>query len=100
VSLSSNMLRTSSDYCILSKLLQLGANANGSRYKVTPLQIAVERNDFEGVKVLLEAGADLNGTGDGGEMEWERGTYLYIFNELYGLSLLKVCRDYTSVGGN
>jgi hypothetical protein len=95
--------RCNEDYCILSKLLQLGANANDSRHKVTPLQIAVERNDFDGVKVLLEAGADPNGTGDSGGIKWERGTYLSFFNELHNLSPLEVYKNYvtyTSIGRN
>ena len=52
--------------CHLSRLLQLGATPNISGYMVTPLQIAVASWDFEGVMILLEAGADPNGTGDSG----------------------------------
>jgi len=82
------------DYCPLSRLLQLGATANVSGYRVTPLQIAVASSDFEGVKMLLEAGADPNGTGDSGGIEWKEGSLLARFNHLGGVNPLRICREF------
>jgi hypothetical protein len=50
--------------CTLRQLLQLGANPDPEGFPVTPLQIAVFSRDLAGVRTLLEAGADLNNTGD------------------------------------
>ncbi|KAH7009774.1 hypothetical protein EDB80DRAFT_610302, partial [Ilyonectria destructans] len=62
------------DYCLLARLLQLGADPNGHGYRVCPLQIAAGAWDLEGVKVLLEAGADPNNTGDRSGIVWEDNT--------------------------
>jgi hypothetical protein len=82
------------DYCPLSRLLQLGATANVLGYRVTPLQIAVASSDFEGVKILLEGGADPNGIGDSGGIEWKEHTLLARFNHLGGIYPLRICREF------
>lgn len=48
----------------LSRLLQLGADANCSRFVATPLKIAAACGGSEVVRMLLEAGADPNCTGN------------------------------------
>jgi hypothetical protein len=85
------------DYCLLSQLLQLGATSNVWGYMVTPLQIAVASQDFEGVKVLLKAGADPNGTGDSGGIEWIKGSPLDRFNHLHDVSPLRICREFERI---
>ncbi|KAH6972969.1 hypothetical protein BKA56DRAFT_492630 [Ilyonectria sp. MPI-CAGE-AT-0026] len=68
------------DYCLVARLLQLGADPNGHGYRVCPLQIAAGAWDLEGVRVLLEAGADPNNTGDATGMVWEDGTIPALVN--------------------
>jgi hypothetical protein len=63
-------------------------------YRVTPLQIAVASRDFEGAKILLEAGADPNGTGDSGGIEWKEGSLLARFNHLGRVNPLRICREF------
>ncbi|KAF2499968.1 hypothetical protein BU16DRAFT_522834 [Lophium mytilinum] len=82
----------SSEKCPLARMLKLGASANAPGYKVTPLQIAVKCRDFNGVKFLLEAGADVNGTGDCEGVEWNADSYLSIFNHLHGMRPLEIVR--------
>jgi hypothetical protein len=84
---------TCEDYCLLSQLLQLGANVNESEFWVTPLQVAVARFDLAGVKVLLEAGADPNGIGDGNGTEWNDHSLLGRFNHLCAVRPLSICRQ-------
>lgn len=50
--------------CNFSQLLVLGADPNGSHHKVTPLQLAAYRCDYNAVKLLLNSGADPNSVGD------------------------------------
>lgn len=83
-------------YCAISRLLQLGAKVNDSRHVITPLQIATSLHDVGGVKVLLEAGADPNGIGNSGGIQWESGTFLdsLIGDDLDGgLRPLEICRN-------
>ena len=80
-------------YCPLAQLLCLGATANAPGYSITPLQIAVACWDFEGVKMLLEAGADPNGTGNPDVVEWRKDSILGRFNHLRDASPLHICRD-------
>lgn len=68
------------DYCLVARLLQLGADPNGHGYRVCPLQIAAGAWDLEGVRVLLEAGADPNSTGDASGMVWENRTIPALVN--------------------
>jgi hypothetical protein len=82
------------NYCSLSRLLQYGATANVLGYRVTPLQIAVATRDFEGAKTLLEAGADPNGNGDSGGIQWKENTFLARFNHLGGVNPLRICREF------
>jgi hypothetical protein len=85
------------DYRPLSRLLQLGVTANVLGYMVTLLQIAVATSDFEGVKILLEAGADPNCTRDRGGIGWKEGSLLARFNHLHGVSPLRICREFELV---
>jgi hypothetical protein len=64
--LSSNCEHWNNAYlsCTLYRLLNLGANPNGSGFKVTPLQLAAYRGDYNAVKTLLKKGADPNALGD------------------------------------
>ncbi|KAF2803858.1 uncharacterized protein BDZ99DRAFT_546446 [Mytilinidion resinicola] len=80
----------SEENCPLARILQLGASTNVPGYKVTPLQIAVNCLDLVGVKILLEAGADVNGIGDGKGVDWNEGTSMSIFNRLHGMRPLEI----------
>jgi hypothetical protein len=83
--------------CPLSILLKLGANVNAPGYIVTPLQIAVVCWDFAGVKILLEAGADPNNTGDSDGAEWKEDTPLSRFNHLHGVTPRMICDVYECI---
>ncbi|KAF8861178.1 hypothetical protein BDZ45DRAFT_587267 [Acephala macrosclerotiorum] len=80
--------------CGLSKSLQLGVNPNFSGYAVTPLQIAAACWDIYAVELLLEAGADPNGTGDSDGIVWKKDTRLARFNHLRGVSPTRLCRQF------
>jgi hypothetical protein len=80
------------DDCLLSQLLELGANVNKSGFWVTPLQIAVAWFDLAVVKMLLEAGADPNGIGDSNGTEWNDNSLLGQFKDLHAASPLRICR--------
>jgi hypothetical protein len=85
--------KTCNDYCLLSRLLELGANVNKSGHWVTPLQIAVGCFDLAGVKLLLEAGVDPNGIGDSNGIEWNDYSLLGRFKHLHAASPLRICLD-------
>lgn len=80
------------EYCFVSRLLQIGATPNVLGYTFTPLQIAVACWDFEGVKLLLEARADPNGTGDGEGVEWKKDSMYEPLNSLHGKGPLHIRR--------
>ncbi len=61
-------------------------------YKITPLQIAVAVWDFEGVKILLEAGANPNNIGDRFGLEWA-GVALGNVTDLQGNSPLYILKN-------
>jgi hypothetical protein len=84
---------TCESFCLLLKLLQLGADVNKSGLWVTPLQIAVARLDLAGVRVLLEAGAEPNSIGDRNAPQWNEDSLLGRFNDLRGLLPLSICRE-------
>ena len=85
--------RSSKNICALKKLLEAGADASGINYYVSPLQIAVVSWDFEGVSMLLKAGADPNGTGSANGIAWKENTLLHQFNFLHGLTPLQISRQ-------
>ncbi|KAH8686369.1 hypothetical protein BGZ61DRAFT_454381 [Ilyonectria robusta] len=78
------------NHCLVARLIQLGADPNGHGYGVCPLQIAAGAWDLEGVKVLLEAGADPNNTGDRSGIVWEDGTIPALFNGYQDRSPLNI----------
>jgi hypothetical protein len=79
--------------CVLPRLLQLGANPDPKGFQVTPLQIAVFSRDLAGVRTLLEAGADLNNTGDEQGIKWHAETSaLGPYCRLHGLTPLYILR--------
>ena len=79
---------------IITDLLERGADVNTILYKVTPLQIAVASSRFDIVKLLLEAGADANATGNVNGIEWKEGTYGRRLYCLHGSSPLYICRKF------
>ncbi|OIW22523.1 hypothetical protein CONLIGDRAFT_606829 [Coniochaeta ligniaria NRRL 30616] len=83
-------------YCILTRLLQLGADPNGHGYRICPLQVATSVWDLEGVRLLLEAGADPNNTGDRLGHVWEKGTVLANFNDILDHSPLNIVQTMDS----
>ncbi|KAF3803100.1 hypothetical protein GCG54_00011766 [Colletotrichum gloeosporioides] len=72
------------DWCVLKKLLSLGANPDASGCYITPLQIAVATFDEEGVLALLQAGANPNAEGCAAASAWPDDTLLFDFNCLNG----------------
>ena len=80
--------------CLLRRLLKLGADLNSRKSRITPLQIAVISGDLDGVSLLLDAGADPNGTGSSEGTVWEDGTPMSHFNHLHGASALHICRNF------
>ncbi|OBT87645.1 hypothetical protein VE02_02686 [Pseudogymnoascus sp. 03VT05] len=76
--------------CPVEVLLQTGADPMGKNYYVTPIQIAVGMSDYEGCRMLLEAGADSNDTGNNFGAKWEDDSYLARFNALHGRSPLNI----------
>lgn len=88
--------------CPVEVLLQIGADPTGKNYYVTPIQIAVVTIDYKGCRMLLEAGADANSTGNSFGAKWEGDTYLARFNALHGRSPLRILediRDYAMLPG-
>lgn len=88
-----------SRYCPLTQLLDLGADPNCRGSRITPLQIAAALNDFNGVRTLLNAGADPNDTGSAGGSTWGENTMTGRFNNLYGVSTLYILRYYKTIRG-
>ena len=80
-------------FCPLQRLVELGADPNLRGYRITPLQIATFSNDYEGVEMLLKAGAMPNDTGSADGVIWREGSVMYDLNYLHGASPLHICRD-------
>lgn len=81
-------------FCPLQRLLELGADPNLRGYRITPLQIATFTSDYEGVEMLLKAGAMPNDTGSADGVIWQKGSVMHGLNHLHGASPLRVCRDF------
>ncbi|KAF5487000.1 Vegetative incompatibility protein HET-E-1 [Colletotrichum siamense] len=79
-----------SDWCVLEKLLRLGADPNADGCYITPLQIAVASFDIEGVLALLQAGANPNAEGCVAASAWPEDTLLCQFNSLHGWGPLEI----------
>lgn len=77
--------------CALKKILSGEADPNAVGYYVTPIQIAVAARNIEGVRELLEAGAESNATGDRNGISFKPKSILEWANELQGLSPLHIC---------
>ena len=88
------------DFCLVQRLLDLGADPNLGGYRVTPLQIATATSDFDGVERLLKAGALPNNTGSPDGVIWEMDSIMYPLSCLHGASPLKICRDFPRFFGN
>lgn len=89
--------RSCTKACAVEKLLHAGADANAKGYRVMALQIAVACRDYDGIKTLLEAGADPNNTGDANGVQWSATSIFGRFNFLHKLSPLHVCRNLESI---
>lgn len=95
-------------FCPLQRLLELGADPNLRGYRITPLQIATSTSDYEGVEMLLKAGAMPNDTGSADGVIWQDYSVMHYLNHLHGASPLRICRDFaiisrpsrTEVGAN
>ena len=81
-------------FCALQRLLELGADPNLRGYRITPLQIATFSSDYEGVEMLLKAGAMPNDTGSADGVIWQEDSVMLDLNHLHGASPLLICRDY------
>jgi len=79
---------------LLDRMLKLGGDPNPEGTWVTPLQMATASWHLGGVRLLLEAGANPNDTGDKQGAKWEEGSLLGIFNNLHGSSPLVICREF------
>jgi len=80
--------------CSLKRLLRLGASANGPEGAfVTPLQVAVACWDFNGVEILLNAGAEPNEIGQNGS-GWAQSLFKERFNHLHGTSSLHIIKHF------
>ena len=86
------------EFCVVLRLLEIGADPNLKGYIVTPLQIAVYCLDFEAVNTLLEHGAHPNSTGCEEGVAWEKRTFMSQINHLHGASPLRINRKYTLTG--
>ena len=84
-------------YCLLERLVELGADPNMIGSRITPLQIAVISWDLHAVNVLLEAGADPNSTGDDDGIVWEGNTIMSQLNHLHGARPLAICRGFDCI---
>ena len=84
-------------FCPLQRLLELGADPNLGGYRITPLQIATFSNDYEGIEMLLEAGAMPNDTGSADGGIWREDSVMGYLNRLHGASPLRICRDFPIV---
>ncbi|PRD22307.1 UNVERIFIED_CONTAM: Ank3 [Trichonephila clavipes] len=51
---------------VVAYLIQKGANINDPCYRQTPLQLAVQNNDFEMAQVLINNGAEIDAESDSG----------------------------------
>ena len=80
-------------FCPLQRLLGLGANPNLRGYRITPLQIATFSRDYEGVEMLLKAGAMPNDTGCAEGVIWPEDSVMHDLNHLHGTSPLRICRE-------
>lgn len=81
-------------FCPLQRLLELGADPNLRGYRITPLQIATSCGDYEGVEMLLKAGAMPNDTGSADGVVWPEDSLMHRLNHLHGASPLRICRDF------
>ena len=84
-------------FCPLQRLIELEANPNLRGYRITPLQIATYSSDYEGVEMLLKAGAKPNDTGSADGVIWRENSVMHDLNRLHGASPLRICRDFAII---
>lgn len=84
-------------FCPLQRLLELGADPNLRGYRITPLQIATYTSDYEGVEMLLKAGAMPDDTGSADGVIWQEDSVMHHSNHLHGASPLRICRDFAII---
>lgn len=81
-------------------LLRCGASPDPAGYQVTPLQIACHMRSLSNVRLLLEAGADPNNTGDPTGVIWsDKTSLLHPFSELHGTLPIDVLVCYEALLG-
>jgi hypothetical protein len=99
---------TANPACFLSRLLALKADLNAPHFKITPLQLAAYRFDYNALKMLLESGADPNALGhiDGEEVQdlqplpnRKQRTLVEIASSCTPLQILRICRFSNSAKG-
>lgn len=78
--------------CVLTILLRKGASPRLRSCQITPLQMAVGCRDIVAVRLLLEAQADPNDSGDPDNTEWDDDGHLGDFTRFSGCSPLFILR--------
>jgi hypothetical protein len=76
----------------LQQLLLKGARPDPLGFRVMPLQIAVLMRNYYSVKILLEAGADPNNSGDPHGVAWDESSILYPYSKLHGVAPIDILR--------
>lgn len=80
--------------CILRDLIEAGAILDPETSRITPLQVAVLRRDYDAVETLVLAGANVNSTGSPTGKHFSRRNPLSYFNSLHGASPLYIHYNY------
>ena len=78
--------------CALEHFLENDGDPNKTGYAITLLQIAATNVDYEGVCMLVKAGADVNRIGDVGERFWREEDIVLRFGCHRGESPLRIIR--------
>lgn len=82
-------------FLLLKRLLELGPDLDKNEYMFTALQMAVGSQEVNGVRSLLEAGADPNNAGNENGIWWHGwSTLMARFGFLQHASPLYICRNH------